>query len=162
MLCPHISRGVSWWWGAWAVIEIPLLMLPERKTIPERGFQQVSLDITEGSMSVPSGKAQTDAAQGRSQVLVLLLAWFLGFTGFHMCLYIMCVYLNRHTHLYVYTRACMSICIYTHITCAHICTPMPLPVTWEQNQTSILSAWRKALNGWHRHVSKKARLVQNR
>ena len=112
MLCPHISRGVSWWWGAWAVIEIPLLMLPERKTIPERGFQQVSLDITEGSMSVPSGKPQTDAAQERSQVLVLLLAWFLGFTRFHMCLYIMCVYINRHTQIYIYT--CMRVYTHTH------------------------------------------------
>ena len=161
MLFPHISRGVSWWWGTWALIQIPLLMLPERKTIPERGFQQMSLDITEGSMSVPSGKPQTDAAQERSQVLVLLLAWFLGFTRFHMCLYIVCVYINRHTRksIYIYMRTCKYVCVYIYIhihthacTCTHICTCIPLPATWKQNKTSILSAWRKALSGWHRHV----------
>lgn len=122
MLCPHISRGVSWWWGVWAVIEIPLLMLPERKTIPKRGFQQVSLDITEGSLSVPSGKPQTDAAQERSQVLVLLLAWFLGFTRFHMCLYIMCTYTNRHTH--THTRTCTH--MYMHTSTCNLGTKLNL------------------------------------
>lgn len=121
MLFPHISRGVSWWWGAWTLIQIPLLMLPERKTIPKRGFQQMSLDITEGSMSVPSGKPQTDAAQERSQVLGLLLAWFLGFTRFRMCLYIMCIYINRHTRKSIYIRTCLYVYIYIH-THAHALT----------------------------------------
>ena len=76
----------------------------------------MSLDITEGSMSVPSGKPQTDAAQERSQVLVLLLAWFLGFTRFHMCLYIVCVYINRHTRksIYIYVHTCMYVCVYIY------------------------------------------------
>lgn len=66
---------------------------------------------------------------------MLLLAWVLGFTGFHMCLlYIMCVCLNRHIYMYTHGHARLYVYIHTHITCAHICTHMPLPVTWEQNQ----------------------------
>ena len=154
----------------WALIQIPLLMLPERKTIPKRGFQQMSLDITEGSMSVPSGKPQTDAAQERSQVLVLLLAWFLGFTRFHMCLYIMCVYINRHKHksIYICAHACMCVYIYIHIyihTHTHALTYVHAYLYLQLgNKTkprfSLLG--EKPSVGGTGMSSKKTRLVQNR
>lgn len=40
-------------WVLEALMYTPLPMLPESKMIPRRGFQQMSWDVTEGSVSVP-------------------------------------------------------------------------------------------------------------
>lgn len=54
---------------------------------------------------------------------MLLLAWVLGFTGFHMCLYIMCVCLNRHIYMYTHGHACLYVYIHTShaLTYVHAC-----------------------------------------
>ena len=75
----------------------------------------MSLDITEGSMSVPSGEPQTDASCERSQVLVLQFAcWFFNLQDF-ICVYVCNVYINIHTNLYIYAHTHMDAYVHTRV-----------------------------------------------
>lgn len=77
----------------------------------------MSLDITEGSMSVPSGEPQTDASRERSQVLVLPFAcWFFNLQDF-IYVYACNVYINIHTNLslYIYKHTHLDAYVHTRV-----------------------------------------------